>query len=74
VSNRVLNGDLVEDGTVVQLDGNGVSDGPLLGVVVFSGEGIILNTGDLGTESVDSGISGSGVSATQGLMICTEGG
>ena len=73
VSNGVLDRDLVEDGTVVQLDSDSVSDGPPLRVVVFSGEGVILDTSDLGTESVNSGISGSGVSAIQRLAISREG-
>ena len=73
MSDRVLNRNLVEDGTIGQLEGDGVSDGPPLGVVVFSGEGVILDTSDLGTESVNSGISGSGVSAIQRLAISREG-
>ena len=64
MSDRILNRDLVEDSTVVQFDGDGVSDRPALGVVVFSGEGVILDTSDLGTEGVDSGIGGGSVGAT----------
>lgn len=65
VSNRVLDGDLVEDGTIVQFDGNSVSDGPLLRVVVLGGEGFVLDTSDLGTESVNSRVGGSVIGATR---------
>jgi hypothetical protein len=74
VSDGVLDGDLVEDGTIVQLDGNGVSDGPPLGVVIVGGEGFILDTSDLCTESVNSVVSGSGVSATRKSAAGREGG
>ena len=74
MSDWVLDGDLVEDGTIVQLDGDGISDGPLLGIVILGGEGFILDTSDLGTESVNSGVSGSGVSATRMSAIGREGG
>ena len=73
VSDGVLNRDLIEDGTVIQFEGDGVSDGPHLGVVVFGGEGFILDTSNLGTESVNSGVSGSSVSAAQGSAIGKKG-
>jgi len=73
VSDGVLDGDLFEDGTIVQLDGDSVSDGPLLGVVVLCGEGFILDTSDLGTESVNSGVSGSGVNAARKSATGREG-
>ena len=65
MSDGVLNGDLVEDGTIVQFDGNSVSDRPPLGVVVLGGEGFVLDTSDLGTESVNSRVSGSVIGAAQ---------
>lgn len=65
MSDRVLDGDLVEDGTIVQFDGNSVSDGPLLRVVVLGGEGFVLDTSDLGTESVNSRIGGSVIGAAR---------
>jgi len=74
MSDGVLNRDLVEDGTIIQLDGDGVSDGPPLGVMVLSGEGVILDASYLRTESVDSGVGGSGVGATQGSATSREGG
>lgn len=69
MSNRVLNRNLVENSTIVQLNGDGVSDGPLLWVVVVGGVGTILDAGDLSTESINSGVSGSSVSAIQGSAI-----
>lgn len=74
MSDGVPNRDLVEDGTIVQLDGNGISNGPLLGVVIFGGEGFVLHTSDLGTESVNSGVSGSNVGAARKSATGREGG
>jgi len=73
VSDGVLDGDLVEDGTIVQLDDDGISDGPLLRVVILGGEGFILYTSDLCTESVNSRVSGSGVSAARKSTAGREG-
>ena len=64
----VLNRNLAENGSIVQLDGNAVSDGSLLGVVVLSREDFILNTGDLGTESINPGVSSSSVIAMRGSV------
>ena len=72
MSNGILNRDLVEDGTIVQLDGDGISDGPPLRVMIFGGEGVVLNTSDLSTEIVDPGVGGGGVGATRGLAIGRE--
>lgn len=66
MSDGILNRNLVENGTIVQLNGDSVSDGPPLGIVVFDRIGFILDTSDFGTESIDTWVSGSGVSATQG--------
>lgn len=66
VPDGVLNRNLVENGTIVQLNGGGISDRPPLGIVVLGRISFVLNTSDLGTESVNSWVSGSGVSATQG--------
>ena len=60
----IFDGDFIEDGTVVQLDGNGIPYRPLLRVVILGGETFVLDTGNLGTESVDSGVSGGRISAT----------
>lgn len=74
MSNRVLDRNLVENGTIVQFDSNGVSDGPLLGVVVIGGVGTILDAGNLSTEGINSRVGGSSVSATQGSAIGEDGG
>jgi hypothetical protein len=69
VANRVLNRDLVENGPIVQLDGDGVSDGPPLRVMVIGRVGSILDASDLSAESINSRVSGSGVSAAEGSAI-----
>ena len=63
VADGVLDGDLVEDGAVVELDEEGVTDGAALGVVVLGGVLGLLNAVDLGTEGVDARVSGRGISA-----------
>lgn len=63
MADRVFNRDLVEDGTIIQLDGNGVSYRPLLGVVIIGGEAFFLDTSNLGTEGVNSRVSSGRVSA-----------
>ena len=60
----IFDRDFVEDGTIVQLDGNGIPYRPLLGVVILGGEAFVLDTSNLSTEGVDSGVSGGRVSAT----------
>ena len=63
VANRVLNLDLVEDSAIVQFDEEGVADGALFGVVVFSAVFGLFDAVDLGAERVDAGIGGGGVGA-----------
>ena len=63
VPHGVLNSDLVKDGTIIQLDGDGISDRPFSWIVVLRRVGSILDTGDLRAKSIDSWISGSGISA-----------
>ena len=63
MADRVFNRDLVEDGTVIQLDGNGISYRPPLGVVILGGKAFVLDTSNLGTESVNPRVSSGCVSA-----------
>lgn len=53
VAERSLNGDLLEDGAVVELDSEGVGDGAEIGVVVVLGVLRVLNTLDLLAEGLD---------------------
>jgi hypothetical protein len=59
VAERSLNSDLIEDGAVVKLDGEGVGDGAELGVMVILGVLRILNTLDLLSERLDQRRGGS---------------
>jgi hypothetical protein len=59
VAERSLNSDLVEDGAVVELDGEGVGDGAELRVMVILGVLRILNTLDLLSERLDQRRGGS---------------
>ena len=61
VTNRVLNGNLLKDGAVVEGDLDGVSDGTLVGIVVLGAVGLVLDTLHLGTELIDPGVGGDGI-------------
>lgn len=53
VAERSLNGDLLQDGAVVELDGQGVGDGSEGGVMVVLGVLGVLNALDLLAEGLD---------------------
>jgi hypothetical protein len=59
VAERSLNSDLIEDGAVVELDGESVGDGSELRVMVVLGVLRILNTLDLLAERLDERRGGS---------------
>lgn len=59
VTKRSLNSDLIEDSTIVKLNGKSVGDGSELGVMVILGVLRILNTLDLLSERLDKRRGGS---------------
>jgi hypothetical protein len=63
VANGIFNLDLIENCSVVQLDQKGISDRALRGVVVVDAEALLLDTIDLGAESIDAGVRRRGVGA-----------
>ena len=63
VSDRVLDLNFVQDGTVIQLDRNRVTDGTFSRVMVVNAKALVFNTGDLGTECVNAWVRGGGVGA-----------
>lgn len=54
MSNRILNNNLVQDGSIVQLDKKSVADGALLGIVVVGAESLLFDAEDLRAESIDA--------------------
>jgi hypothetical protein len=58
VPDRVLDLDLVEHRTVVQLDEQRISDRAFFRVVVVHAETLILDTMNLGTKCVDAWVGG----------------
>lgn len=58
VPDRVLDLDLVEHRTVLQLDEQRISDRAFFRVVVVDAEILILDTMDLGTKCVDARVGG----------------
>lgn len=66
VSDGVVNVDLVHDGSILEGDGEGVSDEALLGVVVLGREGLVLLASDLGTELVNARVRGDGIRVVLG--------
>jgi hypothetical protein len=63
VTNRVFDLNFVKDSAVIELNEESVADRTLLGVMVFDAETLVFNTVHLGTEGIDTRISGRGVSA-----------
>ena len=63
MSDRVLDLNFVQDGTVIQLDRNRVTDGTFSRVMVVNAKALVFNTGDLGTECVNAWVRGGGVGA-----------
>lgn len=64
MANRVLNLNFVKNSSIVQLDEKSIANGTLGGLVVFDAEALFLNTEHLGAESINTGISGGGISAS----------
>lgn len=58
VAQGSLDGDLLQDGAVVELDGEGVGDGSQVGVMVILGVLGVLDTLDLLAEGLDQGRGG----------------
>lgn len=65
VSNRVLNDDFIENSSVVECDGERVSDRTFGRIVVVNGKDFIFDAINLGAEGVNSGISRGGVRAAK---------
>lgn len=63
VAHRVFNFDFVQDSAVIKFDEEGVANGALGGFMVFFAESLLLNTVNLGTESIDAGVSSGSISA-----------
>ena len=69
VTDRVLNDDFVEDSSVGEGNGQRVSDGTLIWVVVVLAELRVLHTGDLGAQFVDAWVGGRFVRAAEDIML-----
>lgn len=63
VTNRIFDGDFVEDCAVVECDGDGVSNRALVRVVIVCTEDLVLDTSYFGPEVVDALICSSFVTA-----------
>lgn len=57
VSDGIFNHDLVQHGTVVELDQERVADGTHARFVVLDGERLVFDTEDLGAQRIDTRIS-----------------
>jgi len=67
VADWVLDFNLIENGSVVKLNEEGVADGSLGGVVILDAETFLLDAENLGTEGIDSWVRGSSISAEEML-------
>jgi hypothetical protein len=63
MSNGILNFYFIENRPIIQLNQEGVADGTLGRVMIFYTEAFLLHTVDLGTEDIDTWISGRSVCA-----------
>ena len=72
VANRVLNLDLVEDSAVVELDKESVGDGALSGIMVVDAVLRLLDTVNLGTERINAGVGGGGISVRLGSQLSVD--
>lgn len=66
VSNGVFHRDLIQGTSILHCDEDGISNRALLGIVVLSGEGLVLNTLHLCSKLVDTRISCNRVVVVQG--------
>ena len=58
VADRVLNLDLVEDSTILELNKESVADRALAGLVVLNTDPLVLDASDLSPELVNAGVLG----------------
>jgi len=65
VADRVLDFNLIENGSVVKLDEEGVADGSHSGIVILDAETLLLDAVNLRTEGIDSWVRGSSISAEE---------
>jgi hypothetical protein len=73
VSNRILNFNFIQNRPIIQLNQEGVADGTLGRLVVFHTEAFLLYTVDLGTEGINTWVSGRSICAetiTVQLLCC----
>jgi hypothetical protein len=63
VANRVLDCNFIQDSTVIELNGDGVSNRALLGIMVIDRVDIVLSASDLGPQGVNARVIGRGISA-----------
>ena len=68
MANGVFNLNFVEDGTILQGDGDSVANGALLGIVIVDAEAFVFNACDLGAQFVDTRIRSFRVGAIQELV------
>jgi hypothetical protein len=67
VADGVFDFNLIKNGSVVQLNEEGVADGSLGGVVVLDAETLLLDAVNLGTEGINSWVRSSGIGA-EGIL------
>ena len=74
MSNGILNFYFIENRPIIQLNQEGIADGPLGRVMIFHTEAFLLHTVDLGTECIDTWVSGRSVSAEwiTGQFLCWD--
>ena len=69
MANGVFNLNFVEDGTILQSDGDSVANGALLGIVIVDAEAFVFNTCDLGAQFVDAWVGGRFVRAIEDVAL-----
>ena len=67
VANGVFDFNFIKNGSVVQLNEEGVADGSLGGVVVLDTETLLLDAVNLGTEGINSWVCSRSISA-EGIL------
>lgn len=63
VANRIFNLDFIENGSIVELDEQSVSNRPLLRIMVIHTERLFLNALDLGSKDINARICSCSVRA-----------
>lgn len=64
VANRILNFNFVQYSTIIQLDQQSITDGALIGFVIFYAKAFIFYAVYLGTQSINTGIRSGGIGAS----------